>query len=236
LSPSREEYETDKGLQEGERYKAKEEEERKKNAGIYQGITTTSPSQQPQSQASPILSSQSSQNHGHSTNQVLNPPPAPDAQTKLPYQIDGVTREQAAMAATAAASGQPYPYKPGEGGLPQTKTSLAQRSKYQFEADSSDDEIENEINEHLAILGQQAGRLNALARATDQEIDDQNKHIDRIIRKVSSPLFPWVMTAVLTSYAERSCGPPNRNEQSQTRSNRSGWEIEPVGNTQREGG
>jgi hypothetical protein len=43
----------DKGLQEGERYKAKEEEERKENAGIYQGITTTSPSQQRQSQASP---------------------------------------------------------------------------------------------------------------------------------------------------------------------------------------
>lgn len=116
-----------------------------------------------QSQASPILSSQSGQNHGHITNQALNSPPSPDVQTKLPYKIDGVTREQAAMSATAVASGQPYPYKPGEGGLPQTKTSLAQRSKYQFEADSSDDEIENEINEHLAILGQQAGRLNALA-------------------------------------------------------------------------
>ena len=77
-------------------------------------------------------------------------------------------------------------------------TSLLQRSKYQFEADSSDEEMENEIGGNLDALGHTAGRLNALARAIGQEVDGQNKHIDRIIQKASSPFFPWVMTAVLT--------------------------------------
>jgi hypothetical protein len=81
--------------------------------------------------------------------------------------------------------------QPGDVGYraPQTKASLAERSKYQFEADSEDDEMENEIDSNLDALGHAAGRLNALARATGQEVDDQNKHIDRIIQKVSSLLF-----------------------------------------------
>lgn len=63
------------------------------------------------------------------------------------------------------------------------KASLAERSKYQFEADSEDDEMENEIDANLDALSGAAGRLNLLARATGQEVDEQNKHIDRIISK-----------------------------------------------------
>ncbi|CZR50553.1 probable protein transport protein SEC9 [Phialocephala subalpina] len=75
--------------------------------------------------------------------------------------------------------------QPGDVGYraPQTKASLAERSKYQFEADSEDDEMENEIDSNLDALGHAAGRLNALARATGKEVDEQNKHIDRIIQK-----------------------------------------------------
>ncbi|EDN91679.1 hypothetical protein SS1G_07538 [Sclerotinia sclerotiorum 1980 UF-70] len=64
-----------------------------------------------------------------------------------------------------------------------TKASLAERSKYQFEADSEDDEMENEIDSNLDALGHAAGRLNLLAKATGREVDDQNKHIERIIGK-----------------------------------------------------
>ncbi|KAI9684179.1 MAG: Protein transport protein S9 plasma membrane t-SNARE [Trizodia sp. TS-e1964] len=59
---------------------------------------------------------------------------------------------------------------------------LAERSKYQFEADSEDEDMENEIDSNLVALGGAAGRLNALARATGKEVDAQNRHIERIIK------------------------------------------------------
>jgi hypothetical protein len=76
--------------------------------------------------------------------------------------------------------------QPGDVGYraQQTKASLAERSKFQFEADSEDDEMENEIDSNLDALGHAAGRLNLLARATGREVDEQNKHIDTIIQKV----------------------------------------------------
>ena len=75
--------------------------------------------------------------------------------------------------------------QPGDPGYraKQTKSSLAERSKYQFEADSEDEEMENEIDSNLDALGHAAGRLNLLARATGKEVDEQNKHIDTIILK-----------------------------------------------------
>lgn len=67
----------------------------------------------------------------------------------------------------------------------QSKASLAERSKYQFEADSEDDEMENEIDSNLDALGHAAGRLNALAKATGREVDNQNRIIDGIVVKVN---------------------------------------------------
>jgi nuclear transcription factor Y alpha len=88
------------------------------------GAPITSPSQQPLhshvSQASPILSSQPGQNQGHTINQAMNYPPTYGVQPNMHYNIGGITPQAAAMAATAAASGQPYPYMGSEGGLPQT--------------------------------------------------------------------------------------------------------------------
>lgn len=76
--------------------------------------------------------------------------------------------------------------QPGDVGYraPQTKANLAERSKYQFEADSEDDEMENEIDSNLDALSHAAGRLNLLARATGEEVDRQNEHITRISQKV----------------------------------------------------
>jgi hypothetical protein len=79
--------------------------------------------------------------------------------------------------------------QPGDVGYrpPQTKASLQERTKYQFEADSEDDEMENEIDSNLDALGHAAGRLHALARATGKEVEAQNKQIDKIIEKAGSP-------------------------------------------------
>src|SRR5690606_2276237 len=63
--------------------------------------------------------------------------------------------------------------------------SLAERSKYQFEADESDDEKEKEIESNLDAIGAAAGRLRGLALATQGELDRQNKQINNIIEKVS---------------------------------------------------
>ena len=64
------------------------------------------------------------------------------------------------------------------------KRNLAERSKYQFEADSDDDAMEDEIDSNLDALEGVTGRLNALARATGEEADIQNRHLERIAEKV----------------------------------------------------
>lgn len=69
-------------------------------------------------------------------------------------------------------------------GVPKTKSSLAERAKYQFEADSDDDRMEDEIEENLDALGQVTGRLNLLARAQGDEVQQQNQLLERLGKKV----------------------------------------------------
>jgi len=91
------------------------------------GAIIASPSQQPlhsqlNNQASPILSSQPQQpgqNHGHGQQMGYQPYPVPQQSQSMHYGMTGITPQAAAMAATAAASGQ-YPYTIPEAGLPQT--------------------------------------------------------------------------------------------------------------------
>jgi len=66
-----------------------------------------------------------------------------------------------------------------------TKTNLAERAKYQFEADSEDESMENEIDRNLDELTGAAKRLNMLARATGEEVEQQNTLIQSIAEKVS---------------------------------------------------
>ena len=63
------------------------------------------------------------------------------------------------------------------------RRNLAERSKYQFEADSEDDAMEDEIDSNLDALHGAAGRLKGLGQAMGREVDAQNKHIDRITGK-----------------------------------------------------
>lgn len=64
------------------------------------------------------------------------------------------------------------------------QASLAERAKFQFEADSEDEEMENEIDSNLDALGGAATRLNALAKATGKELDEQIRHLERNYNKV----------------------------------------------------
>ena len=64
------------------------------------------------------------------------------------------------------------------------QSSLAERAKYQFEADSEDEDMENEIDANIDALSGAAGRLNMLAQATGKELDEQNRHLERINQKV----------------------------------------------------
>jgi len=68
--------------------------------------------------------------------------------------------------------------------LNQKKNSAADRAKYQFEADSEDEGMENEIDSNLDQLHGAAKRLNTLAGAMGKEVDVQNQHLDRIGGKV----------------------------------------------------
>ncbi|KAK6499021.1 Protein transport protein S9 plasma membrane t-SNARE [Arthrobotrys musiformis] len=70
------------------------------------------------------------------------------------------------------------------GGMaPRQKMSLAEKAKYQFEADAEDDAMEEEIDDNLHQLGGAIGRLNLLAKTQNQVVMDQNKTIDRLNQK-----------------------------------------------------
>lgn len=53
------------------------------------------------------------------------------------------------------------------------KNKLAQRSRYQFEATESDDDLEQELEDNLDEIGNLSSRLNQLGRAMGTEIDEQ---------------------------------------------------------------
>jgi hypothetical protein len=60
---------------------------------------------------------------------------------------------------------------------PATSTvSVHERCRYQFEADSEDDEMENEIGENLGSMFRTVRTLNHLSRAIGEELDGGDIH------------------------------------------------------------
>ncbi|KAH8835815.1 protein transporter SEC9 [Flagelloscypha sp. PMI_526] len=59
----------------------------------------------------------------------------------------------------------------------------AQRKRFQFEATASDDEVEDEIDDNLDEISKMTGRLNMLGRAMGEELESQNKRLDRLGNK-----------------------------------------------------
>jgi len=76
----------------------------------------------------------------------------------------------------------------GNGHAGRAQMSMAERSKYQFEADESDDEKEKEIHHNMDQLSAITGRLKGLAMATGEEVDRQNQQIDKIMKKACRSL------------------------------------------------
>ena len=68
----------------------------------------------------------------------------------------------------------------------QQTTRKAQRSRFQFEASHSDDEVEDELDDNLGEIGEAAKRLKSLGISMGKELDTQNQRIDRISDKASA--------------------------------------------------
>lgn len=61
-----------------------------------------------------------------------------------------------------------------------TQASVTERAKYQFENDSEDDEMEDEIEANLDGISSASARLKRLAMTTNEEITRQNERLDNI--------------------------------------------------------
>jgi len=71
----------------------------------------------------------------------------------------------------------------------------ADRDKYQFEADEEDDAIEDEIDSNLDLLGDVACRLKAMSVSMSEELDSQNRQLDKLSRKVDPITDKLISTA-----------------------------------------
>ncbi|KAL3418663.1 CCAAT-binding transcription factor subunit hapb [Phlyctema vagabunda] len=123
------------------------------------GAPITSPSQHNvHNQASPILPSQQQhpgQNQGHPIQQMQSyqqtyavPQPA------MHYGMPGITPQAAAMAATAAASGQGYAYNSLDSGLPQTSPRMGAVVKKERNGPRSPQQMNNQIGHQLPQVQQ----------------------------------------------------------------------------------
>lgn len=69
----------------------------------------------------------------------------------------------------------------GEASAQQSK--MANRARYQFEADEEDDAIEDELDQNLDEIGDMSRRLNLLARAAGDEVRQQNNTLGNLNNK-----------------------------------------------------
>jgi protein transport protein SEC9 len=78
--------------------------------------------------------------------------------------------------------------KPGSGKITSSRdpqrSSIAGRSRYMFEGDEDDVQLEKDIDVNLDILGDITGRLKGLALASKTEIDSQNRKLTQVQEKV----------------------------------------------------
>ncbi|RUS21970.1 hypothetical protein BC937DRAFT_90843 [Endogone sp. FLAS-F59071] len=62
--------------------------------------------------------------------------------------------------------------------------SQSDRDRYQFEANAEDDAVEDEIDQNLDYLGDATARLKNMALTMNQELDSQNRTLDKVSKKV----------------------------------------------------
>lgn len=117
---------------------------------------------------------------------------AKEAKIQARFEADREERERALTDIRDSQNtlGKAATYGRGEGGGrqltgAQQATRKEQRSRFQFEATASDDEVENELDDNLDEIGDATKRLKALGMAMGQELDTQNQRIDRISDKAT---------------------------------------------------
>lgn len=62
--------------------------------------------------------------------------------------------------------------------------SQSDRQRYQFEADEEDDAVEDEIDSNIDFLSDSIARLKNNALTMGEEVESQNKQLDKVTRKV----------------------------------------------------
>ncbi|KAI4731633.1 plasma membrane snare protein-like protein [Aureobasidium sp. EXF-10728] len=113
-----------------------------------------------------------------------------EAANAIALEKHRVERERAddtranAWSTTARHAGQERTMR--NAGKTHDKATLANRAKYQFEADSEDEAMEGEIEDNLDQIHRSAKTLHALGNAMGDELDSQNNHINRIIGKTET--------------------------------------------------
>jgi hypothetical protein len=120
---------------------------------------------------------------------------AKEAKIQARYDEDREERERTLMEVreTQNTLGQAGNYGRGEEGIgggrqltgAQQAVRKEQRSRYQFEATNSDDEMENELDDNLDEMADATKRLKSLGLAMGQELGTQNQRIDRISEKAT---------------------------------------------------
>jgi len=88
----------------------------------------------------------------------------------------GDTFRQAEMEDRSRQTSQRY----GSQAANQAVSKLQGRSRYQFEADEEDDQVEDEINQNLDEISALSKNLNLLARAAGEEVRTQNQKLDSL--------------------------------------------------------
>lgn len=89
--------------------------------------------------------------------------------------------------------------------------SAESRKNYDFENDSEDEQMEDDINENLDVTMGTLGQIKELAIGTNREITAQNELLASMNKKVSAP-EPVLDHSyqLLTASTERCCGRPGK--------------------------
>lgn len=114
---------------------------------------------------------------------------AQDAKIQARFEDERDEREKAMMdiRETQNRLGKATTYgQGGSGRFGNAEQKKEQRKRFQFEATASDDELEDELDGNLDEISDVSNRLKALGMAMGQELDSQNKRIDRITDKTES--------------------------------------------------
>lgn len=99
---------------------------------------------------------------------------AEDAEVLALRQEERVGREELSVDAAESRSRVGRALNDASGRVEsRAKISLAERARFQFEADESDDEMEREIGTNLELIADASGRLKGLAIATGKEVERQ---------------------------------------------------------------